>query len=287
VNRVSKFLVRIYVCIRALFSSCLSNQAACATPRHEKAWPPHAIHYSLALTVSWDHFGLTLRQTAAKLAFFVDVRFLWLLRLNVSCFSLKPLCSTLSWPLCDFQPSLTSPLELVGPLWTRFAQRCGERRNSGALILVERVTKNQHLFRLNLSREIGAKHSFYCTICAHSTLYSSLSVMVEPPVPLNWNETASWMIFKQKSAKVKESTFRLLQCCDTPRQCWVQCSFLPTITMLCLSVPMGLRFRPSNYSFWKQPVFWHVHMYVYTCSSAVVGCATPWWSIRKLKWCRM
>jgi hypothetical protein len=32
---------------------------------------------------------------------------------SVSCFSLKPLRSTLSWPPCSFQPSLTSPLDWV------------------------------------------------------------------------------------------------------------------------------------------------------------------------------
>jgi hypothetical protein len=37
--------------------------------------------------------------------------------------------------------------------------------------------------------------SFYCTVCAHSRLYTSLSIMVEPPVPLNWKKTASLMIF--------------------------------------------------------------------------------------------
>jgi hypothetical protein len=41
----------------------------------------------------------------------------------------------------------------------------------------------------------GAKHSFYCTICAHSRLYTSLSIMFEPPVPLNGKKTAFWMIF--------------------------------------------------------------------------------------------
>jgi hypothetical protein len=32
---------------------------------------------------------------------------------SVSCFSLKPLCSTLFWPPCAFQLSLTSPLDWV------------------------------------------------------------------------------------------------------------------------------------------------------------------------------
>jgi hypothetical protein len=91
------------------------------------------------------------------------------------------------------------PWTELRPLWTRFVQRCGERRNSsGALILVEGITKNPHnmcwffwLLRLNLSHGIGAKHGFYCTVCAHSRLFTSLSIMVEPCVPLNWKKTAS------------------------------------------------------------------------------------------------
>ena len=52
--------------------------------------------------------------------------------ISVSCFSLKPLHSTLSWPPCAFQPSLTSPLDwveatldsLCTEMWQTAEQQC-------------------------------------------------------------------------------------------------------------------------------------------------------------------
>ena len=95
------------------------RQAACATPspRCEKAWPPHPIHYSLAWTELRQLstcFAAEMWRTAAKamiicfcsMSFFVTA-----LTQSVSCFSLKPLHSTLFWPPCAFQWSLTSPLD--------------------------------------------------------------------------------------------------------------------------------------------------------------------------------
>jgi hypothetical protein len=93
----------------------------------------------------------------------------------------------------------------LGLSWGHFGltlqQRCGERRNGVTLILVEGVTKNRHMCRFFVTPSTqsaswnGEQHSFYCTVCAHSRLYTSLSIMVEPPVPLNWKKTAFWMIF--------------------------------------------------------------------------------------------
>jgi hypothetical protein len=82
-----------------------------------------------------------------QMAFFVACCFLTASTQSVSCFLLKPLHSTLFWPPCAFLLSLTSSWTELRPLWTRFAQRCGERRNSGALILVEGVTENRHMCR--------------------------------------------------------------------------------------------------------------------------------------------
>jgi hypothetical protein len=82
---------------------------------------------------------------------------------------------------------------LCTEMWRTAEQRCTH--------LVEGVTENRHMCRFFVTPSNqsvswnGAKHSFYCTVSAHSRLYTSLAIMVEPPVPLNWKKTASLMIF--------------------------------------------------------------------------------------------
>jgi hypothetical protein len=74
----------------------------------------HGLHTQFTiplLGLSWGHFGLALQQRCGERR--PNKHFLWHATQSVSCFSLKPLCCTLSWPLCAFQWSLTSPLDWV------------------------------------------------------------------------------------------------------------------------------------------------------------------------------
>jgi hypothetical protein len=100
-----------------------------------------------------------------------------------SCFSLKLCPSTLSWPPCAFQPSLTSPLDWVEA--TLFSL-CGRDVANGGqnicvLILVEGVTKNRHMCRFFVTPSTqsvswnGAKQSFlHRFLCPFKTLYIPL-----------------------------------------------------------------------------------------------------------------
>jgi hypothetical protein len=84
------------------------------------------------LGLSWGHFGIAfLRQRCGERR--PKKHFLWHFGCllvaastqSVSCFSLKPLRSTLSWPLSTCMPSnhlWQVPWTELGPLWT--GQRC-------------------------------------------------------------------------------------------------------------------------------------------------------------------
>jgi hypothetical protein len=125
----------------------------------------------------------------------ISVVCLWLLPLNLSHVFRWNHFVPLSPDLCTRVCLPTIFDKSLGLSWGHFGVA------KDALILVEGVTKNRHMCRFFVTPSTqsaswnGAQHSFYCTVCAHSRLYTSLSIMVEPPVPLNWKKTAFWMIF--------------------------------------------------------------------------------------------
>ena len=88
------------------------------------------------LGLSCGHLWLTLHQRCGNggqiSIFWACQNFVTASIQSVSCFSLKPLCFTLSWPPCAFQPSLTSPLDwveatldsLCTEMWQTAEQQC-------------------------------------------------------------------------------------------------------------------------------------------------------------------
>jgi hypothetical protein len=99
---------------------------------------------------------------------------------SVSCFSLKPLHSTLFWPPCAFQWSLTSPLDWIEATLD--------------LLCTEMWQMVWHHLNLShgMEQSIASAAPF---VPIQDSIHPSLLAMVEPPVPLNWKKTASWMIF--------------------------------------------------------------------------------------------
>jgi hypothetical protein len=196
VNRVSNLLVR---CFRALFRAFhlfINRRKSMASTRHSLFPCSDWVVSTLDLLCGRDV------ANGGQIRFFVACRiFVTASTQSVSCFRWNhfvPLSTGLRVP--SDRP-WEVPWTGLRPLWTRFAAemwRTAEQR-------CPNFSRRSHKKPTHVSVFCDSfdsiclveleQSSFYCTVCAHSRLYTSLSIMVEPPVPLNWKKTVFWMIF--------------------------------------------------------------------------------------------